>query len=57
MRIDPRNVSYLTLAAGEAQLREEWIPQLGEKIAAVATPFALLPSLESMRLVSPAPGS
>jgi uncharacterized protein (DUF362 family) len=57
MRIDPRNVSYLTLAAGEAQLREEWIPQAGEKIATVAAPFALLPSLESLRLVTPAPGS
>ncbi len=57
MHIDPRRVSYLTLAAGEAQLREDLIPQTGEKIAAVSAAFALLPSLESIRLVNPAPGS
>lgn len=57
MHIDPRRVSYLTLAAGEAQLREDWIPQTGEKIASVAAPFALLPSLESIRLDRSAPGS
>jgi len=57
MHIDPRRVSYLTLAAGEAQLREDLIPQAGEKIAAVSAAFALLPSLESIRLVNPAPGS
>jgi uncharacterized protein (DUF362 family) len=57
MHIDPRRVSYLTLAAGEAQLREDFIPQAGEKIASVSSAFALLPSLESLRLVNPAPGS
>ena len=57
MHIDPRRVSYLTLAAGEAQLREDLIPQIGEKIASVSAAFALLPSLESIRLVNPAPGS
>jgi len=57
MHIDPRRVSYLTLAAGEAQLREDLIPQAGEKIASVSVAFALLPSLESIRLVNPASGS
>jgi len=57
MHIDPRRVSYLTLAAGEEQLREDLIPQVGEKIASVSAAFALLPSLESLRLVNPASGS
>jgi len=57
MHIDPKRVSYLTLAAGEAQLHEDLIPQAGEKIASVSAAFALLPSLESLRLVKPAPGS
>jgi len=57
MHIDPRRVSYLTLAAGEAQLHEDLIPQAGEKIAAVSAAFALLPSLESIRLANPAPGT
>ena len=57
MHIDPQRVSYLTLAAGEEQLREDLIPQAGEKIASVSAAFALLPSLESLRLVHPASGS
>jgi len=57
MHIDPRLVPYLTIAAGEQQLREDLIPQAGEKIASVSAPFALLPSLESIRLVHPAPGA
>ena len=57
MHIDPRRVAYLTLAAGEQQLSENLIPQTGEKIVSVAAPFALLPSLESIRLVNPPPGS
>ena len=47
MHIDPRRVGYLRLAAGAEQLREDLIPQAGEKIASVATRFALLPALES----------
>src|SRR5579864_2442338 len=50
MHIDPRRIGYLRLAAGEEQLREDLIPQAGEKIASVATRFALLPGLESFRL-------
>jgi uncharacterized protein (DUF362 family) len=57
MQIDPKRVAYLTLAAGEQQLSENLIPQRGEKIVSVAAPFALLPSLESIRLANPAPGS
>jgi uncharacterized protein (DUF362 family) len=52
MRIDPRRVGYLRLAAGEEQLSEDLIPQAGEKIASVASRFALLPGLESLRLAS-----
>lgn len=50
MRLDPRRIGYLRLAAGEEQLREDFIPQRGETIASVATRFALLPELESLRL-------
>lgn len=46
MQIDPRKVGYLALAAGEEQLREDLIPQAGEKISAVSSRFALLPGLE-----------
>jgi len=57
MHIDPRRVGYLRLAAGEEQLREDLIPQAGEKIASVAARFALLPGLESFRLSGSADGS
>ncbi len=50
MGLDPRRIGYLMLAAGEANLAEERIPQAGEKIADLAARFALLPELESMRL-------
>ena len=54
MRIDPLKIGYLRLASSEAQLGERLIPQAGEAIAAVATKFALLPELESVRLAGPA---
>jgi uncharacterized protein (DUF362 family) len=57
MHIDPRKVGYLRLSAGEEQLREDLIPQAGEKITSVAARFALLPGLESIRLASSADGS
>jgi uncharacterized protein (DUF362 family) len=57
MQIDPQRVGYLRLAAGQDQVREKWIPQTGEKIASVATRFALLPELESFRLSGSAGGS
>lgn len=50
MGLDPRRISYLQLAAGERNLGEELIPQRGERIASVATRFAVLPSLEGLRL-------
>ena len=50
MRIDPLRVRYLRLAATEEQLREETIPQIGEGIAKVASPYALLPEREFLRL-------
>ena len=42
MRIDPSKVAYLRLAAeAGGQIAEHEIHQLDERIAAVATPFAL----------------
>jgi len=57
MHIDPLRVGYLLLAAGEEQLREDLIPQAGEKIASVAARFALLPGLESLRLAGSPDGT
>jgi uncharacterized protein (DUF362 family) len=51
MRIDPYKVAYLRLAAeAGGQIAEHGIHQLDEKIAAVATPFTLLPFFHSYRL-------
>jgi uncharacterized protein (DUF362 family) len=52
MRIDPQQIGYLRLATGgvEAQISEANIRQTGESIAAVATPFELIPEFQSMRL-------
>jgi uncharacterized protein (DUF362 family) len=51
MRIDPYRVAYLRLAAeAGAQIAEREIHQLGEPIAAVETPFELLPYFHSYRL-------
>jgi uncharacterized protein (DUF362 family) len=51
MRIDPRKVAYLRLAAeAGGQIEEHEIHQLGETIASVATPFTLLPYFHSYRL-------
>lgn len=51
MRIDPLRVEYLRMAAGqEASLSERNIAQCGERIADVATPFALIPEFRSLRL-------
>jgi uncharacterized protein (DUF362 family) len=49
MGLNPRRIGYLTLAAGE-RLGEALIPQAGESIASVATPFQVLPQFESIRL-------
>jgi uncharacterized protein (DUF362 family) len=54
MRIDPSKVEYLRLAAeGGAQIAETGIRQAGERIASVATPFALMPAFRSYRIDSP----
>ena len=52
MRIDPLKIRYLLLAStrGESQLAEPNIRQTGESIAAVATPFDLIPEFQSLRL-------
>ncbi len=51
MRIDPLQIGYLHLAAQtESHLSEERILQIGEAIADVATPFALLPEFQRLRL-------
>jgi len=50
MGLDPRRIGYLRLAAGEELLREELIPQVGESIGGVVSPFQVLPQFESYRL-------
>jgi uncharacterized protein (DUF362 family) len=52
MRIDPCKIPYLSLATGsvDAQISERNIRQSGEAIAAVATPFDLIPEFQSFRL-------
>jgi uncharacterized protein (DUF362 family) len=52
MCIDPLRVGYLQLAGGAAQsqILETNVQQTGEKIAAVATPFDLIPEFQTLRL-------
>jgi len=52
MQIDPYKIGYLRLASGgvEAQITAENIRQIGEGIAAVATPFELPPDLPGLRI-------
>jgi uncharacterized protein (DUF362 family) len=50
MGLNPARIRYLQLTAGEQNLGEDLIPQHGERIAAVASRFAVLPGLESLRL-------
>jgi uncharacterized protein (DUF362 family) len=51
MRIDPLKIQYLRLAAGDqAHITEDGIAQTGERIADVATPFALIPEFQHIRL-------
>jgi uncharacterized protein (DUF362 family) len=50
MGLDPAQIGYLQLTASQRQLREEMIPQSGERIGDVALPFAVLPQFESLRL-------
>ena len=51
MRIDPFQIGYLRLAVqADAHLTERNIQQIGEAIADVATPFALIPEFQRVRL-------
>jgi uncharacterized protein (DUF362 family) len=50
MGLDPRKIGYLQLAGGEANLEEGGMPQIGERIASVATPFEVLPALQYLKL-------
>ena len=51
MRIDPMQIGYLRLAAQtESHLTEGRIQQIGEAIGDVATPFALIPEFQRLRL-------
>jgi len=53
MRIDPMQLRYLGLAAGAPEpLLETNIRQIGESIAATATPFDLIPAFQGARLVT-----
>ena len=52
MGLDPTRIRYLQLAAGQQNLGQELIPQHGERIASVATRFAVLPGLEGFALAS-----
>ncbi len=52
MGIDPFRIPYLRLAAADpTQLAEQGIQQIGEPIASVANPFALIREFQSLRLV------
>jgi uncharacterized protein (DUF362 family) len=51
MRIDPMQLRYLGLAAGAQEpLLESNVRQIGESIAATATPFDLIPEFRGARL-------
>jgi len=53
MGIDPAKIRYLGLASGTpAPLAESAIRQTGESIRSVATPFALIPEFQGIRLVA-----
>lgn len=49
MGLDPAKIGYLLLATGEPGLAEQWIPQTGESITAVAANYKLVPELERLR--------
>jgi uncharacterized protein (DUF362 family) len=51
MGIDPMKIGYLQLASERREILEETnIRQTGESIAATATPFALIPEFQQVRL-------
>lgn len=52
MMLDPDKIGYLVLGAMKklGRMKEIDIPQLGEKIAELAQPFAMMPHLEELRM-------
>jgi uncharacterized protein (DUF362 family) len=51
MKIDPLRIQYLRLTAeGDGYMTERNIQQIGEPVAAVATPFKLIPEFATLRL-------
>jgi uncharacterized protein (DUF362 family) len=51
MRIEPLKIEYLRLACGvESRITERNIRQIGESLAAVATPFELIPEFRWLRM-------
>jgi uncharacterized protein (DUF362 family) len=50
MGLDPAKIAFLQLAAGASRVREDLIPQIGERIDSVSSPFAVLPERENLRL-------
>jgi uncharacterized protein (DUF362 family) len=50
MGLDPQKIADLQLAANSGQCEERKVEQIGETIRSVASPFAVLPSLQSLRL-------
>jgi uncharacterized protein (DUF362 family) len=50
MGIDPTKILYLKLAESARQTNEASVRQVGETIATVQSPFALLPDFQSIRL-------
>ncbi len=49
MGLDPAKIEYLTLARGEANLRESQFRQIGEPVAAVKTDFQLVDQWKQIR--------
>jgi uncharacterized protein (DUF362 family) len=50
MRFEPSRVPYLDLVAGAEQLREEFIPQIGESIVSVEQAFEVIPEMQYLRM-------
>jgi hypothetical protein len=50
MGLDPAKVSYIAMTAGNGQVKEENVRQIGGAIHSVATRFAVIPDFESLRL-------
>ena len=50
-RIDPNKLGYIRLSIGrDSHMTERNVEQIAESIAAVATPFSLIPEFQRVRL-------